>query len=111
MRKTCLVICLTFMVILPVINGCGGSNGSSVTTPQQEDGSSYETAIKVGSIGEQLDIMNGTSCGEGGFFRKTHVEVVEINANHYDKVDAACTSGSTKRQFYFDVSSCFPCPD
>jgi hypothetical protein len=91
--------------------GCGGQNDSTDVATQYDAGVSYETAIKVGSIGEQLDIMNGISCGEGGFYRKTHVEVVQLDDRHFDIVDAACTSGDSYRKFYFDVSSCFPCPN
>jgi len=102
---------LACMVLALMLIGCGGSNNGISVTTQQDAGVSYEAAIKVGSIGEQLDIMNGTSCGENGFFRKTHVEIVEIDGKHYDVVNAACTSGGSYRKFYFDVSSCFPCPD
>lgn len=112
-RKAATFACtsLAVLTIACALAGCVGRDNVTQTSTRSEAGVSYETAIKVGSIGEQLDVINATACGDGGFFRKTHVEVVRIDDRHYDIVDVACTSGSSYRKFYFDVSSCFPCPD
>lgn len=104
-------VVLALVVLANLMIGCGSTNTAISVSTANDAGVSIDTAIKVGSIGEQLDIMNGTSCGEVGFFRKTHVEVVDISRKHYDIVDSVCTSGGSYRKFYFDVSSCFPCPD
>jgi len=102
---------LVWVVLANLLIGCGTTSAGISVTTGSGAGENYETAIKVGSIGEQLDIMNGASCGEGGFYRKTHVEVAGLDGKHYDVVDSVCTSGGSYRKFYFDVSSCFPCPD
>ncbi len=110
--RFCLAAGLLCVLLASIMPGCGGGSVTTSTASVREQaGDSFEAAITVGSIGEQLDVMNGAPCGDGGFFRKTHVEVVERGGRHYDVVDAACTSGNQTRKFYFDVSSCFPCPD
>lgn len=101
------------MVSAIVLAGCG-SGGVSTTVAQTSTraaGLGFDTAIMEGSIGDELNVMNSTVCGGDGFFRQTHVEVIEQNGRHYDVIDAQCTASSEKRKFYFDVSSCFPCPD
>lgn len=102
-------------VVLPllaaiILTGCGGG-ATTAPASTRAAGLGFDSAIVVGSIGEELDVMNGLACGGGGFFRKTHVEVVAQDGRHYDVIDAQCTASSETRKFYFDVSSCFPCPD
>ncbi|MFA6001180.1 MAG: hypothetical protein WC828_03590 [Thermoleophilia bacterium] len=108
LRITC---CLT--AVLAVSSGvfACGSGGTTGTSTLPSGGNYFDDAIKVGSIGEERDIMNRSSCGVDGHYRKVHVTVVEREGRRYDVVDADCSKGSGSRQFYFDVSSCFPCPD
>jgi len=107
LKSFCLAVALTAAA---GTLACG--NGSSTGTLARSSGGNYfDDAIKVGSIGEERDIMNRTSCGNGGHYRKAHVTVVERDGRHYDVIDAECSTGSAPRQYYFDVSSCFPCPN
>ncbi|MHB9054276.1 MAG: hypothetical protein ACYC5F_09890 [Thermoleophilia bacterium] len=102
------VLCLLLVSFQP---GCGGGAATTAPASTRASGLGFDSAIAVGSIGEELDVMNGITCGGDGFFRKTHVEVVEKDGRHYDIIDTQCTASSETRTFYFDVSSCFPCPD
>ena len=105
-----LLLYALFPFLITVVASCG--NSTPVLAPTVPGGgNSIEDAIKVGSIGEERDIMNRWSCGGDGHFRKASVNVVERNARHYDVIEAECTRGPETRQFFFDVSSCFPCPD
>lgn len=96
------------LVILLTAASCGSRN-TTATSTLPTDGSSFEDAIKVGSIGEERDILNKYACGSGGHYRNIHVATAEKDGRHYDIIDAECTAGPERRQFYFDVSSCFPC--
>lgn len=71
----------------------------------------FESAIKVGSVDEERDILSQTVCHGDGFFRRVHVQVRQENGRYYDIVDATYTEVDITRQFFFDVTSCFPCPD
>ena len=110
MRVSAAMGFLAIMLIM-ALPGCGGAAVTTVPASTRAAGLGFETAIVVGSIGEELDVMNGTGCGGDGFFRQNHVEVVEKDGRHYDVIDAQCTASSETRKFYFDVSNCFPCPD
>ena len=102
---------LAAVLFASVLAGCGAGATTKAQTSTRAAGLGFDTAIVVGSIGEELDVMNATVCGGDGFYRKIHVEVVEQNGKHYDVIDTQCTASGETRRFYFDVSSCFPCPD
>jgi hypothetical protein len=89
---------------------CGGTAAVKTTTVPA-GGTGFDNAIKVGSIGEERDIMNRTPCGSGGYFCTVHLRIEEKDSRYYDIVEAECASGNEQRQFYFDVTSCFPCKD
>lgn len=103
--------CLTVALAATAGAFACGTGNSTVTSARSAGGNYFDDAIKVGSIGEERDIMNRTSCADGGHYRKAHVTVVERDGRQYDVIDAECSTGSEPRQYYFDVSSCFPCPN
>jgi len=102
---------LTVVFVVAMGTFACGSATTTGTSTLSSGGNYFDDAIKVGSIGEERDIMNRSSCGVDGHYRKAHVTVVERDGRHYDVIAAECSKGSERRQYYFDVSSCFPCPD
>lgn len=105
------IFCFTVVFSVAVGIIVCGSGTTTGTSPRSSGGNYFDDAIKVGSIGEERDIMNRSSCGVDAHYRKAHVTVVERDGRHYDVIDAECSKGSEHRQYYFDVSSCFPCPN
>lgn len=110
MRPAPVIIIAALLVAVPLalIAGCGGQNPPAPATAPTT-GTSFENAIRVGSVGEERDILNRSSCGDGSFYRVAQLNIQHVNGRYYDIVDAECVKGSQKRQFYFDVTNCFPC--
>lgn len=106
-----IICCLTVVLVASLGTFACGSEVTMGTSTLSAGGNYFDGAIKVGSIGEERDIMNRSSCGVDGHYRKAHVTVVERDGRQYDVIDADCSKGSESRQYYFDVSNCFPCPD
>jgi hypothetical protein len=108
MRSRAAIIAAAMLLAALAASGCGGQTPAS-TGAATVAGASFADAIKVGSVGEERDILNRTSCDDGSFFRVAQLHIQQVNGRYYDIVDAECVKGSEKRQFYFDVTSCFPC--
>ena len=105
------ILAVVGLALIVAASGCGGT--AAVSTPAVT-GTSAQTAIWKGiggSIGGERDFMNRTSCDGGGFYVATHEEVDVIDGRHINVIDARCTEGDEVRQFYFDISNCFPCTD
>ncbi len=88
--------------------GCGQAG---TAPPGTLTGTSINTAIRVGSVGEERDILNKTTCDGGSFYRVARYHIEQKDGHFYDVVNAECVQGPQKRVFYFDVTSCFPCKD
>ena len=102
-------IALLLAAVLALLAGGCGQSPSAGTTPTT--GTGFANAIKVGSVGEERDILNRSSCDNGSYYRVAQLHIRHVNGRYYDVVNAECVKGSQKRQFYFDVTKCFPCKD
>lgn len=91
-----------------IITAAGCGQGSAAA-PGTLTGTSINTAIRVGSVGEERDILNKTTCDGGSFYRVARYHIEQKDGHFYDVVNAECVQGPQKRVFYFDVTSCFPC--
>ena len=98
------------MGLIIAVSGCGPGSTAATGTGTLT-GTTMAGAIKVGSVGEERDILNRTVCDDDSFYRVARLHIEQSGGRYYDVVDAECVQGSEKRRFYFDVTSCFPCKD
>ena len=108
-RHVTFIAPLLAAVLALLAGGCGGQSSSAGTT--LTNGTGFANAIKVGSVGEERDILNRSSCDGGSYYRVAQLHIQHLNGRYYDVVNAECVKGSQKRQYYFDVTKCFPCKD
>jgi hypothetical protein len=61
-------------------------------------------------IHSEYGYIASQKCGQHGSWKVTMQSLVTANGRTYDKLDAVCTKGNSKRSFLFDITSFFGKP-
>ena len=91
----------------------GGTPPKATVDDNGKDGTSVAHAIVVTASDElsgitaEHEYIVSKSCGNGGSWKWTSQATLSSNHREYDQIDVICSDGSSKRSFFFDITSFF----